>query len=86
MPASRRAPARAATPKSRAGSSADSLARYNRTRRPDAYARILAIDALNRASQASLRPLRDLRAAALGGLYGIAPVRRLMMRAGLGMR
>ena len=65
--------------------SADSLARYNRTRRPDAYARILAIDVLNRASQAQLRPLRDLRAAALGGLYGIAPVRRLMMRAGLGL-
>lgn len=66
--------------------SADSLAEYNRTRRPDAYARLLGIDALNRASQASLRPLRDLRAAALGGLYGIAPVRRLMMRAGLGLR
>lgn len=62
------------------------LAEYNRTRRPDAYARLLGIDALNRASQASLRPLRDLRAAALGGLYGIAPVRRLMMRAGLGLR
>ena len=62
------------------------LAEYNRTRRPDAYARLLGIDALNRASQASLRPLRDLRAAALGGLYGIAPVRRLMMRAALGLR
>ncbi|RJL11684.1 UbiH/UbiF family hydroxylase [Paracoccus siganidrum] len=66
--------------------SADSLAAYGRARRPDAYARLLGIDALNRASQASARPLRDLRAAALGGLYGIAPVRRLMMRAGLGMR
>ena len=64
----------------------DSLAAYDRARRPDAYARLLGIDALNRASQASLRPLRDLRAAALGGLYGIGPVRRLMMRAGLGMR
>ncbi|WP_207102069.1 UbiH/UbiF family hydroxylase [Paracoccus shandongensis] len=62
------------------------LAAYDRARRPEAYARLLGIDALNRASQASLRPLRDLRAAALGGLYGIAPVRRLMMRAGLGMR
>lgn len=62
-----------------------SLARYNRSRRPDAYARILGIDALNRASQVTARPLRDLRAAALGGLYGIAPVRRMMMRAGLGM-
>ncbi|MDB6181755.1 UbiH/UbiF family hydroxylase [Paracoccus fistulariae] len=65
---------------------AAALADYNRKRRPDAYARLLGIDALNRASQASLRPLRDLRAAALGGLYGVAPVRRLMMRAGLGLR
>jgi 2-octaprenyl-6-methoxyphenol hydroxylase len=63
-----------------------SLAAYDRARRPEAYARLLGIDALNRASQAGIRPLRDLRAAALGGLYGIAPVRRLMMRAGLGMR
>lgn len=62
------------------------LAQYERARRPEAMARLLGIDALNRASQASLRPLRDLRAAALGGLYGVAPVRRLMMRAGLGLR
>lgn len=66
--------------------SADSLRAYERARRPDAYARLLGIDALNRASQASPRPLRDLRAAALGGLYGVAPLRRLMMRAGLGLR
>lgn len=66
--------------------SRDSLERYGRTRRPDAYARLLGIDALNRASQASFRPLRDLRAIALGGFYGIAPVRRMMMRAGLGLR
>ncbi|WCR10548.1 UbiH/UbiF family hydroxylase [Paracoccus stylophorae] len=65
---------------------AESLRDYDRARRPDAYARLLGIDALNRASQARARPLRDLRAAALGGLYGIAPVRRLMMRAGLGLR
>ncbi|MFV0384829.1 UbiH/UbiF family hydroxylase [Paracoccus sp. (in: a-proteobacteria)] len=64
----------------------DGLARYEQERRPEAYTRLLGIDALNRASQASARPLRDLRAAALGGLYGIAPVRRLMMRAGLGLR
>ena len=66
--------------------SAESLAKFERTRRPEAYARMLGIDALNRASQAQLRPLRDLRAAALGGLYGVAPVRRLMMKAGLGLR
>ncbi|WP_108500473.1 UbiH/UbiF family hydroxylase [Paracoccus indicus] len=66
--------------------SAESLAKFERTRRPEAYARMLGIDALNRASQAQMRPLRDLRAAALGGLYGVAPVRRLMMKAGLGLR
>ncbi|WP_252726944.1 FAD-dependent monooxygenase, partial [Paracoccus sp. C2R09] len=65
---------------------ADALRRYDRERRPEARARMLGIDALNRASQAGSRPLRDLRAAALGGLYAAAPVRRLMMRAGLGMR
>ena len=65
---------------------AAALAAYDRGRRPEALVRLLGIDALNRASQAQLRPLRDLRAAALGGLYGIGPVRRMMMRAGLGLR
>lgn len=65
--------------------SRESLQRYNQRRRPDAYARLLGIDALNRASQAEARPLRDLRAAALGGFYGISPVRRLAMHAGLGL-
>ena len=65
--------------------SAASLATYERRRRPEAMARLLGIDALNRASMISARPLRDLRAAALGGLYAIAPVRRVMMRAGLGV-
>ncbi|HRO14405.1 MAG TPA: UbiH/UbiF family hydroxylase [Paracoccus sp. (in: a-proteobacteria)] len=66
--------------------SADSLAAYERARRPEALARLIGIDALNRASMISARPLRDLRAAALGGLYALAPVRRAMMRAGLGTR
>ncbi|MBV0890610.1 UbiH/UbiF family hydroxylase [Paracoccus sp. Z118] len=60
------------------------LARYARTRRADALARVMGIDALNRASMVGLRPLRDLRAAALGGLYALGPVRRTLMRAGLG--
>ena len=59
---------------------------YARARRPEALARLIGIDALNRASMMRLRPLRDLRAAALGGLYALAPVRRTMMRAGLGLR
>ena len=31
-------------------------------------------------------PLRDLRAGALDALYSIAPVRRTLMRAGIGVR
>ena len=57
-----------------------------RARRPEAMVRLMGIDALNRASMMTPRPLRDLRAAALGGLYALAPVRRTMMRAGLGLR
>lgn len=64
--------------------SAASLAAYARKRRPDVMARVLGIDALNRSSMVTARPLRDLRALALGGLYASAPIRRLMMRAGLG--
>ncbi|MTH78821.1 UbiH/UbiF family hydroxylase [Paracoccus aestuariivivens] len=62
-----------------------SLDAYNRRRRPEAMARLLGIDALNRTSMISSRPLRDLRAAALGSLYAVAPVRRVLMRAGLGV-
>lgn len=62
------------------------LAAFNRARRPEVWARLMGVDALNRASQVESRPLRDLRAAALGAIYGVAPVRRLMMRAGLGFR
>ncbi|MFG6082063.1 UbiH/UbiF family hydroxylase [Paracoccus litorisediminis] len=62
-----------------------SLDAYNRRRRPEALARLIGIDALNRTSMISARPLRDLRAAALGSLYAVAPVRRVLMRAGLGV-
>ena len=64
---------------------AASLAAYEHRRRPEAMARLLGIDALNRASMISARPLRDLRAATLGSLYAVAPLRRIMMRAGLGV-
>lgn len=64
--------------------SADSLAAFARNRRPEALARLTGIDALNRASMVTARPLRDLRAVMLGSLYASGPVRRLMMRAGLG--
>lgn len=65
---------------------AAALDRFDRARRPEALLRVMGIDALNRASMVGLRPLRDIRAAALGGLYALSPVRRTLMRAGLGTR
>ncbi|OCX66559.1 2-octaprenyl-6-methoxyphenyl hydroxylase [Thioclava sp. SK-1] len=62
------------------------LDRFNRRRWPQVKARIAGIDALNRASMLHPRPLRDLRAATLGALYSIKPLRRTIMRAGLGLR
>ncbi|MDO5529215.1 MAG: UbiH/UbiF family hydroxylase [Paracoccus sp. (in: a-proteobacteria)] len=66
--------------------SAASLAAFARARRADTLLRVAGIDALNRASMASAQPLRDLRALGLGALYALSPVRRLMMKAGLGAR
>jgi len=65
--------------------SAEMLARYNRRRWPEVKAREIGIDLLNRASMVAPRPLRDLRAAALGALYALKPVRKTLMRAGLGL-
>ncbi|PYF09540.1 2-octaprenyl-6-methoxyphenol hydroxylase [Rhodobacter viridis] len=62
------------------------LTAYNRRRWPEVKAREVGIDLLNRASMVEPRPLRDLRAAALGALYALKPVRKTLMRAGLGMR
>ncbi|MDO5658996.1 MAG: UbiH/UbiF family hydroxylase [Paracoccus sp. (in: a-proteobacteria)] len=64
----------------------ESLAAFARGREAEVRLRVAGIDLLNRASMATARPLRDLRAAGLGAIYGIAPVRRLMMKAGLGVR
>ena len=60
------------------------LAAYERARHADVRMRVLGVDALNRASMIGARPLRDLRAAALDALYSVAPVRRALMRRGLG--
>ena len=67
-------------PGGRAGLDAFQRRRWTETRM-----RVAGIDLLNRASMISARPRRDLRAAGLGAIYGIGPVRRLMMKAGLGM-
>ncbi|MDX5357693.1 MAG: UbiH/UbiF family hydroxylase [Rhodobacterales bacterium] len=66
--------------------SAEMLAAYEKRRHLDVQVRARGIDLLNRASMLEPQPLRDLRAGVLGALYGIAPVRRALMRAGLGVR
>jgi 2-octaprenyl-6-methoxyphenol hydroxylase len=59
---------------------------YEKRRHREVQIRAAGIDALNRASQISARPLRDLRAAGLSALYGAAPVRKMLMQMGLGAR
>lgn len=59
---------------------------YHRKRHWDVQARVTGIDLLNRASQIGAQPLRDMRAAALDALYSVAPLRRGLMRAGIGVR
>lgn len=62
----------------------DLLRRYHRARHTEVIARVTGVDALNRASMAEAQGLRDLRLRALDAIYSVAPVRRVMMRAGLG--
>ncbi len=62
------------------------LAAYNRRRWPEVKIRETGVDFLNRASMVKPGPLRDLRAGILGALYSLRPVRKTLMRAGLGMR
>lgn len=59
---------------------------YHRSRHFEVRARVTGIDALNRASMMGAQGLRDLRATALNALYSVAPVRKTLMRAGLGIR
>ncbi|PZQ47954.1 MAG: UbiH/UbiF family hydroxylase [Rhodovulum sulfidophilum] len=60
------------------------LARYHRARHAKVLARILGVDALNRAAMTDHRPLRDLRNLGLGMVEGLRPLRRAAMRLGLG--
>lgn len=60
------------------------LERYHRARITDIRARVTGITALNRVSMMSTPMLRDLRAAGLGALHGVAPLRRALMQLGLG--
>ena len=62
------------------------LSAYQRQRYPEMAARVAGIDLLNRAAQAEVQPLRDLRRAGLKAIHDIRPLRRLAMRWGLGVR
>lgn len=62
------------------------LTAYHRRRWPEVAARVAGIDLLNRSSMLSARPLRDLRSGALDALHSLEPLRRVLMKAGLGAR
>lgn len=62
------------------------LRAYHQARHGDIQLRVRGIDLLNRASQASTPLARDARAAGLNALYGLAPVRKMLMQMGLGVR
>lgn len=61
------------------------LDRFARMRWPEISARVLGVDALNRASIAQSQNLRDLRLQGLKTLHQIAPIRQMAMRSGLGV-
>ena len=60
------------------------LRRYHCSRYPDVATRIVGVSALNRASMVTHRPLRDARAAGLELIYALGPLRKSLMRLGLG--
>ena len=61
------------------------LSAYHHRRWPEVRARVAGIDLLNRASMVGQPILRDLRAATLNTLYGLRPIRKTLMKAGLGV-
>jgi len=66
--------------------SAQMLETYARKRHPDIKLRVTGVDLLNRASQAENPLLRDMRAKGVEALYGMAPLRKTIMRLGLGAK
>jgi 2-octaprenyl-6-methoxyphenol hydroxylase len=57
---------------------------YARARQADIRARAAAIDLFNRVCRSGAPPVQALRRAGLSGLHDLAPLRRSLMRAGLG--
>ena len=65
---------------------AQMLEAYHKARHSDILLRVRGIDLLNRASQAQSQTARDARAAGLRALYGMGPIRKMLMQMGLGMK
>lgn len=59
------------------------LERYDRLRRPDIHGRLTAVSMLNRSLLSDLVPVQLLRAAGLGLLSRLPPLRALFMREGM---
>lgn len=66
--------------------SSQMLDTYHTRRHREVQIRVTGIDALNRTSMMGAPVLRDLRASVLGALYATAPIRKTLMKAGLGLR
>ncbi len=64
---------------------AEMLDAYERQRHRDVALRVAGIDLLNRTSIVGLRPVQALRAAGVAALHDVAPLRRAVMRLGLGV-
>ena len=60
------------------------LSKYNKARWLESKARVKGIDILNRSSMANNPMLRNLRRAGLKTLYKVEPLRKTVMKAGLG--
>lgn len=60
------------------------LSRYHRTRWPQMSARVVGIDALNRAAMAQTSTLRNIRNSALHAIGSIQPIKHQLMAHGLG--
>lgn len=66
--------------------SKDMLDAYDKKRRLAVKARVAGIDLLNRTSMSQTAWIRDLRSAGIGAIHDAAPIRKTLMKLGLGTR
>ncbi|WP_039018252.1 UbiH/UbiF family hydroxylase [Halocynthiibacter namhaensis] len=66
--------------------SREMLDAYEKARHPEVRLRATGIDMLNRASMAGAQGLRDMRSGLLNTFYAIGPIRKTLMKAGLGIK